>query len=334
MSDPAETEPTPTTHDVVAVGSAIVDVLAHCDDAFLEAQGLTKGAMALIQSEEEAETLYAAMGPGIEASGGSAANTVAGVASFGGRAGFIGRVKDDQLGKVFAHDIRAAGVHFQSAPAGSGPSTARCLVLVTPDAQRTLGTYLGTSGLLGPDDIDPELVSGSAVLYAEGYLWDVPDAKAALVKAMDTAHAHGRQVAFTLSDPFCVDRHRAEFLDLVGERVDILFANEAEICSLYEVDDFDRATAPAREACAIACLTRSEKGSVIVAGDETHVVPAHPVDQVVDTTGAGDLYAAGVLYGLTNGFDLPSAGRLGSAAAGEVISQLGARPERQLSELL
>jgi sugar/nucleoside kinase (ribokinase family) len=334
MSDTTEIETSPSDHDVVAVGSAIVDVLAHCDDAFLEAQGLTKGAMALIQSEDEAETLYAAMGPGIEASGGSAANTVAGVASFGGRAGFIGRVKDDQLGKVFAHDIRAAGVHFQSSPAADGPSTARCLVLVTPDAQRTLSTYLGTAGLLGPDDIDSELVAGAAVLYAEGYLWDVPEAKAALRKAMDTAHAHGRKVAFTLSDPFCVDRHRAEFLELVSGPVDILFANESEICSLYEVDDFDRAAASVREVSEIACLTRSEKGSVIVAGDETHVVAAHPIDKVVDTTGAGDLYAAGVLYGLTHGLDLPEAGRLGSAAAGEVISQLGARPDRRLAELL
>jgi sugar/nucleoside kinase (ribokinase family) len=334
MSDDTASDPSPARLDIVAIGSAIVDVLAHCDDAFLAQHGLTKGAMALIDSEADAEALYAAMGPAMEASGGSAANTVAGVASFGGRAGFIGRVKDDQLGKVFAHDIRAAGVEFQSAPATDGPSTARCLVLVTPDAQRTLSTYLGIAGLLGPDDIHTELVADAAILYLEGYLWDVPAAKDALRKAIDIAHANGRQVAFTLSDPFCVDRHREEFLELVHGPVDILFANEVEICSLYEVDDFGEAQARVNGHTSLACLTRSEKGSVLVSGDEVHVIEAWPVDEVVDTTGAGDLYAAGVLYGLTHGLDLAGAGRLGSAAAGEVISQLGARPDRRLTELL
>jgi sugar/nucleoside kinase (ribokinase family) len=323
-----------TDHDVVAMGSAIVDVLAHCDDSFLAEQGLTKGSMELIQAEVDAEKLYSAMGPAVEASGGSAANTVAGVASFGGRAGFIGRVRDDQLGQVFGHDIRAAGVEYRSVPANDGPSTARCLVLVTPDAQRTLSTYLGTAGLLGPDDIDADLVAGAAVLYGEGYLWDMPDAKAALVMAMEIAHRHDRKVALTLSDSFCVDRHRAEFLDLVEGPVDILFANEAEIRSLYEVADFDEALGRVRGHCEIACLTRSEKGSVIATADQVHVVEPHLAGDVVDTTGAGDLYAAGVLFGYTNGYDLPEAGRLGSIAAGEVISQLGARPERRLADLL
>jgi sugar/nucleoside kinase (ribokinase family) len=319
-------------HHVVAIGSAIVDVIAHADDAFVAEHGLEKGTMSLVFAEDDAAKLYDAMAPGIESSGGSAANTAVGVASFGGRAGFIGRVRDDQLGEVFAHDIRAAGVDFVTPPASDGPSTARCLVLVSPDAQRTMQTYLGAASLLDTALIDDALVAGAAVLYCEGYLWDLDDAKAALVHAMEVAHANGRKVAFTLSDPFCVDRHRAEFVELAERHVDILFANESEICSLYETDDFDAALARVREHCEVACLTRSEKGSVIVVDGVTHEVAAAPAD-VLDTTGAGDLYAAGVLFGYTTGLGWDEAGRLGSAAAGEVISHLGARPDRPLTTL-
>lgn len=318
--------------DVVGIGNAIVDVISHADDAFIARHGLNKGAMTLVD-EARSEALYAAMGPGIESSGGSAANTMAGVASFGGRAAYIGKVRADTLGDVFAHDIRATGVAYDVPPGASGPPTARCLILVTPDAQRTMNTFLGISALLGPDDVDEELVASAAVTYCEGYLWDVEVAKQAMRKAMRIAHEAGNRVAFALSDGFCVDRHRPEFLELLDGAVDVLFANESEICSLYEVGSFEAALERVRGHCELACLTRSEKGSVLVTGDEEHVVPADPVARVVDSTGAGDLYAAGVLHGLTTGLDLPSCGRLGSLAAAEVISHLGARPQVPLSEL-
>jgi sugar/nucleoside kinase (ribokinase family) len=323
----------PDELDVVALGSAIVDVIAHADDSFLVEQGLAKGSMRLID-DVEAARLYAAMGPGIEASGGSAANTAGGVASLGGRAAYIGKVRDDQLGAVFAHDIRAIGVHYDVPPSADGPPTARCLILVTPDAQRTMNTFLGVAAHLHPDDVDTDLVARSAVTYCEGYLWDIEVAKRAMVVAMDAARAAGRKVALTLSDAFCVDRHRAEWLDLVERRVDIVFANEDEIRSLYEVATFDEALQQVRRHCELAFLTRGPRGSVVVAGDEVHVVDAHPVAQVVDTTGAGDLYAAGVLFGLTRGYDVATCARIGSVAAAEVISHMGARPERRLSELL
>jgi sugar/nucleoside kinase (ribokinase family) len=319
-------------YDVVGIGNAIVDVITHADDDFVAGHGLRKGAMTLVD-EERAEALYAAMGAGIEASGGSAANTMAGVASFGGRAAYIGKVRDDVLGKVFAHDIRATGVAYDVPPGLAGPPTARCLIVVTPDAQRTMNTFLGISALLGPDDVDEDVVASASITYCEGYLWDVEVAKQAMRKAMAIAHEAGNRVAFALSDGFCVDRHRPEFLDLVEHSVDVLFANEAEICSLYEVDRFDEALARVRGHCRLACLTRSEKGSVLVTADEVHVVPAHPVDPVVDSTGAGDLYAAGVLHGLTRGLDLETCGRLGSLAAAEVISHLGARPQVPLRDL-
>jgi sugar/nucleoside kinase (ribokinase family) len=292
--------------------------------------------MTLIDTDR-AETLYAAMGPAQEISGGSAANSMVGVASFGGAAAFVGRVSDDQLGAVFGHDIRAAGVEFATAPAlaatDGGAPTGRCLIIVTPDAQRTLNTFLGASAQLGPDDLDHDLVGRAQVLFLEGYLWDEPDAKEAFRRAARTAHEAGNRVAFTLSDPFCVDRHRAEFLELVEHEVDVLFANEVEITSLYEVDDFDAALQRVQHHCEIAALTRSEKGAVIVGRDEIHVVDAHPVSSVVDTTGAGDLFAAGFLYGLTHGYDLGTAGRLGTLAAAEVIGHLGARPEQSLHDL-
>lgn len=319
------------TYDVVGLGSAIVDAIAHADDSFIEEWGIDKGAMTLID-EQRAHLLYDAMGPASETSGGSAANTVAGVASFGGRAAFIGTVRDDQLGEIFRHDIRACGVEYD-VPAGTdGPSTARCLILVTPDAQRSMSTYLGISSLVDPANVDEALVAASKVVYCEGYLWDMPQTIEAIKKAFDRAREAGGKVAFALSDGFCVDRHREDFLRLVDERVDILFANESEICSLYPGDGFEDAIGDVRDHCEIAVLTRSEQGSVVVTADETIRVPAVPTD-VVDTTGAGDLYASGFLYGYTQGLDLATCARLGSAAAAEVISHLGARPLVDLTEI-
>ena len=318
--------------DVIAIGNAIVDVLAHADDSFLDAHGMVSGSMQLID-EPTAHRIYAAMGPGIEISGGSAANTAAGLASLGARVGFVGRVRDDELGEVFAHDIRATGVEFRSQPAPDGPATARCLILMTADAERTMNTFLGASSLISPADIDESFVGGAAIVFCEGYLWDLPEAQAALAKGMDVARAAGGKVAFSLSDSFCVDRHRAEFLDLAEHRVDILFANEDEICSLYQVDTFDEAAAAVAGHCEIACLTRSEKGSVIVTSDGQRIeVAAHPVE-IVDSTGAGDLYAAGFLYGLTRGDDLERCARMGSLAAAEVISHVGARSEADLTAI-
>jgi sugar/nucleoside kinase (ribokinase family) len=319
-------------HDVVAIGNALVDVIAHCDDAFLAAHGRSKGSMALIDVPTM-EKLYAAMGPGIEISGGSAANTVAGVASFGGRSAFIGKTAPDQIGEVFRHDIRAAGVTFKTPPAADGEPTGRSLILVTPDGQRTMNTFLGVSPHLGNGEVDPELVRSASILYLEGYLFDRDDAKEAFREAARIAADAGRPVALTLSDPFCVDRHRAEFLQLVKKQVDILFANEAEITSLYETQSFDLAAQRARADIKFAALTRSEKGSVILAGGEAIAIPAAPVEQVVDTTGAGDLYAAGFLFGVARGLPMETAGRLGSLAAAEVISHVGARPQVPLAEL-
>ncbi len=321
-------------YDVLGIGNAIVDVLARADEAFLGKHGLVKGAMTLIDAER-AEALYAAMGPGIEISGGSAANTLAGIASLGGRAAYIGKVRDDQLGDVFRHDIRAAGVAFDSAPSRDGASTARCLVLVTPDAQRTMQTYLGACVELGPDDVTQDRVAAAQVTYLEGYLWDKAAAKDAFRKAMRIARKAGRKVSLTLSDPFCVERHRAEFLELAERRVDILFANEAEIIALYRAKSFADAMAQLRaHRRRVAVLTRSAKGSVVVAADAVHEAPAEPIDRVVDTTGAGDLYAAGFLYGFTQGRDLATCARIGSIAAAEIISHVGARPEGSLAELV
>ncbi len=322
-------------YDVLCVGNAIVDVLAQATDDFLDQHGLVKGTMQLVD-DAAAHALYAAMGPGIEVSGGSAANTAAGIASFGGRPAFIGKVATDQLGEVFAHDLRSAGVHYGVVPAPAGsPATARCMVLVTPDAQRTLNTFLGVSAEIGPDDIDEDLVVSSAVLYVEGYLWDAPGAKAAILRAMDVARMAGRKVAFTLSDPFCVERHRDEFIELVSARVDILFANEVEIAALVGEGSFDAAVEAVGGMVELACLTRSEQGSVVVSGGGgTVAVPAAGVDEVLDTTGAGDLYAAGFLFGLVHGKPLAECARLGGIAAAEVISHLGARPLVPLTDLI
>jgi sugar/nucleoside kinase (ribokinase family) len=318
--------------DVVAIGNALVDVLSHESHDFLAEHHLTAGAMELIDTAR-AEQLYAAMGPAVEISGGSAANTLVGVASLGGSAAFIGRVADDDLGTVFGHDIRAAGVEFVAKPAVDGEPSGRCLIMVTPDAQRTMNTYLGASAQLGPADVDVDLVARAQVLYLEGYLWDEPEAKEAYRLAARAAHDAGNRVAFTLSDAFCVDRHRPEFLELVESEVDVLFGNEAEITSLYQVDEFDDALQRVQHHCEIAALTRSERGAVIVARDEVHVVDAVRVGDVVDTTGAGDQFAAGFLYGLTHGYDLGTAARVGALAAAEVISHLGARPATSLAAL-
>src|SRR5579864_3905149 len=277
--------------DVVGIGNPIVDVIAHADERFLAAEGFAKGAMTLIDAER-AEALYRRMGPAIESSGGSAGNTMAGLASLGGTGGYIGKVRDDLLGEVFRHDITAIGVQFATPAATPGPGTARCLVLVTPDGQRTMGTYLGACVELGPDDVDPELIAAAQVTYLEGYLFDPPRAQSAFRTAAAIAHRAGRQVALSLSDPFCVGRHRAAFRELVMGEVDILFANEVEICSLYETEDFAAAAAAVRGHVAIAALTRSAHGSLILGDGEAHTVVAVPVQHVVDTTGAGDLYAA------------------------------------------
>jgi sugar/nucleoside kinase (ribokinase family) len=320
------------TLDVVGIGNALVDVLSHETDQFVADHGLVKNAMTLI-GPERAEELYAAMGPGIEMSGGSAANTIAGVASFGGRSAYLGRVYDDQLGAVFAHDLRAQGVTFNNKPAVEGPATGRCLIVVTPDAHRTMNTCLGASAFFGPPDVDADLVRSGKVTFLEGYLFDRPESKEAYWVASAYAREAGRKVALTLSDLFCVERHHDDFLPLVRERVDILFANEAEACALWGCDEVGAAVERARAEVAVACITMSEKGSVVVAGPETHEVPAHPV-KVVDTTGAGDLYASGFLYGYTTGRPLAECGDLGSQAAAEVISHIGARPEVPLSTLL
>lgn len=322
---------TPTI-DVVGIGNAIVDVLAQADDAFIRQENLAKGTMALID-ESRARTLYDKMGPGIEASGGSAANTIAGVASLGGKAAYIGKVADDGLGKVFAHDLRATGVKYETAPLKGGPATARCLILVTPDAQRTMNTFLGASVEFQPGDIDRTLVASAQVTYLEGYLFDRPSAKEAFRQAAAIAHEAGRKTSLTLSDPFCVDRHRADFRELIRGHIDILFANEAEICSLYETKNFYEAAAAVRAEAEIAVLTRSEKGAIVVTAKHETEVPAAPVAKVVDTTGAGDLFAAGFLYGFTRGKDMAHCAKLGALCAAEIISHFGARPETKLAEL-
>ncbi len=317
--------------DVVGIGNAIVDVISQEPEEFIGAHDLVKGAMTLIDADR-ATQLYGAMSPAIETSGGSAANTMAGIAGFGGRAGYIGKVRDDQLGEVFGHDIRAVGVDFEVAAASEGPPTARCLIIVTPDAARTMNTFLGTSSLLHPDEIDTAFVASGKVLYCEGYIWDIDITKQAIRKAVDACRAAGNKVSFTLSDSFCVERHHHEWLELVDGPIDILFGNRDEICALYETDDFDVAVDAIQGKVEIACLTRGAEGSVIVTADERIEIAAEPTE-VVDTTGAGDLYASGFLYGYTNGHDLADCGRLASLAAAEVISHVGARSLVPLDEL-
>jgi sugar/nucleoside kinase (ribokinase family) len=323
----------PASIDVVGIGNAIVDVIAHAEDAFLAREALVKGTMTLIDAAR-AEALYQMMGPAIETSGGSAGNTMAGLASLGGVGAYVGKVRDDLLGQVYRHDITAIGVRFDTEPATTGPGTARCLILVTPDGQRTMNTYLGASVEFGSADIDPDLIAAAGITYLEGYLFDPPRAQEAFRKAAAIAHGAGRRVALSLSDPFCVGRHRAAFRELVARHVDILFANEAEICSLYETDDFAAAAAAVRGRVSIAALTRSAAGSVVLAAEAEHYIAAAPVARVVDTTGAGDLYASGFLYGLTRDLPLPTCGEIGSLCAAEIISHVGARPEVELSRLV
>jgi len=315
--------------DIVGIGNAIVDVLSKTDDAFLKNNHIHKGTMTLIEAVQ-AEALYAKMGPAMEMSGGSAANTIAAFASLGGKAGYIGKVAHDQLGNVFRHDIRSTGVIFETPALMHGAPTARCMILITPDAQRTMCTFLGACILLTRNDLDEEMIAGAKVTYLEGYLFDREQAKEAFRKAAEMAHAAGKKVALTLSDPFCVDRHRAEFMNLVENHVDILFANETEIMALYKTDDISQV----RPHCELAVVSRSDKGSVIINRKERIVVKAQPVAQVVDTTGAGDLYAAGFLYGYTSGKSLADCGRIASIAAAEIISQVGARPQKNLAQLM
>jgi sugar/nucleoside kinase (ribokinase family) len=314
--------------DILGIGNAIVDVVARADDAFLSKHDMCKGSMALIDAAQ-AEALYGAMPPAQESSGGSAANTCAVAAALGARVAFLGKVADDELGAVFQHDIEATGVHFPSVPLRGSAPTARCLILVTPDGQRTMNTYLGACVAFGEADVDEVLIAEAAVLHLEGYLFDPPEAQRAFRKAAAAAHRAGRKVALSLSDPFCVDRHRTEFRELVRREVDVLFANEAEVTSLYQVNSFEEAMAATRAEVEIAVLTRSEHGSVVVRGPEMVTVAAEPA-QLVDTTGAGDAYAAGFLVGLTRGLPLAACGRLGSIAAAEVIGHYGARPEADL----
>ena len=323
---------TETTHDLCAVGNAIVDVLAPCDDAFLEREGLVKGSMMLID-EARAVSLYAAMAAGVEASGGSAGNTIAGAASFGGRAAYIGKVAEDQLGQVFRHDMQAIGATFDTAYLSSGPATGRSLINVTGDGQRTMSTFLGAANQLTPDDIDADLVRNSEILDLEGYLFDPADARAAFVRAAEIAHTAGRRVAVTLSDTFVVDRWRDELLPFIESSVDIVLANEAELLSLFQETDFEAALARLRPIVEVAAVTRSEKGSVIVRDEQRVEVAAYPVDKVVDTTGAGDQYAAGFLLGLARGLPLETCGKLGSLAAAEVIAHWGPRPLVSLKAL-
>jgi len=319
--------------DVLGIGNAIVDVIARTEDDFLIGHNMRKGSMQLID-EAQAARIYDAMGPAVEVSGGSAANTIVGVAGLGARAAFIGKVKDDELGRVFAHDIRAAGVSFATPPASAGPSTARCYVLVTPDGERTMNTYLGAAQDLHPKDIDADIVTVAQIVYLEGYLWDPPHAKEAFLKAAKIAHDAERDVALTLSDAFCVDRYRAEFLDLIRTgTVDVVFANERELHSLYLTADFDGAVSALRNDARAAVVTRSGRGCVVITREETDAVPAYPVERVVDATGAGDLFAAGFLVGVARGADYRTAARLGALAAAEVIQHLGARPEASLKDL-
>jgi sugar/nucleoside kinase (ribokinase family) len=316
--------------DVLTIGNAIVDVIARVDETFIAREQLVKGSMNLID-EARAEELYAHMGPATEISGGSAGNTAAGVASFGGKAAYFGKVRNDQLGAIFRHDMKAIGVAFDSAAASDGPATARSFILVTPDGERTMNTYLGACVNLDVGDIDADTVKATAVTYMEGYLYDKPAAKAAFREAARVSQAAGQLTSITLSDSFCVERHREDFLDLIRASIDIVFANETEIKALYKTQSFSGAIDAARKDCGIVAVTRSEKGSVIVHGEDTIEVPAHPVKTVVDVTGAGDLYAAGFLFGHTTGKPLAHCARLGHLAASEVISHVGARPEVNLA---
>ena len=318
--------------DVLTIGNAIVDILARCEDSFLSENSIIKGAMNLIDAER-AELLYSKMGPAVEASGGSAGNTAAGIAGFGGKAAYFGKVAEDQLGHIFQHDIRAQGVYYQTTPEGTNPPTARSMIFVTPDGERSMNTYLGACVDLGPEHVEADVVAEAKVTYFEGYLWDPPRAKEAIREAARIAHANGREVSMTLSDPFCVGRYRAEFLDLMRSgTVDIVFANKQEALSLYETEDFELALKNIARDCKLAAVTLSEEGAIIVRGDERVKVSAYPIRELVDTTGAGDLFAAGFLFGYTQGRPLEDCGKLGCLAAAICIQQIGPRPMASLLE--
>ncbi len=320
-------------YDVLGIGNAIVDVIARTEEDFLVAHGMRKGAMTLID-ESKAHAIHAQMRDVREVSGGSAANTIAGVVGLGARAAFIGKVRQDALGDAFGRNLRDIGVHFATPAAIDGAATARCYIFVTPDGERTMNTYLGAAQKLCPADVDPAVVGAAAITYLEGYLWDPPEAKQAFLKAAAAAHAAGREVALTLSDSFCVDRWRDEFLHLLRSgTVDLLFANEAELHSLYQTADFDTALRALAAEGGAAVVTRSEKGCIVVDGDGTQAVPAHPVACVVDTTGAGDLFAAGYLFGRARGLEARVCAQIGALAAAEVIQHIGARPEVSLQAL-
>lgn len=321
-----------TRFDVLTIGNAIVDIIARCDDHFLIDNAITKGAMNLIDAER-AELLYSRMGPALEASGGSAGNTASGVANLGGKAAYFGKVASDQLGDIFIHDIRAQGVYFETRPDGTFPPTARSMIFVTADGERSMNTYLGACVEFSPQDVEADVVASSKVTYFEGYLWDPPRAKEAILECARIAHENGREMSMTLSDSFCVDRYRGEFLDLMRSgTVDIVFANRQEALSLYETDDFELALAKIAGDCKIAAVTMSEDGAILLRGDERVHVPSTAIDHVVDTTGAGDLFAAGFLFGYTQGRSLEDCGRLGCLAAGIVIQQIGPRPMTSLSD--
>jgi adenosine kinase len=324
---------TTAKYDVLGIGNAIFDILVRADESFLATHGMTKGGMALID-EERAISIYQSMGPATEMSGGSAANTIVGVANLGARAAYVGKVRDDQIGRLYTHDIRAAGVAFETKPALDGPATGCSYILVTPDGQRTMNTYLGAAQELTSADIDAAQVASSRIIYLEGYLWDPKSAKEAFVKASTIAHESGRQVALTLSDSFCVDRYRDEFFELMRTgTVDLVFANEAELQSLYQTADFEAALTQLRSDTKLGIVTRSEKGCVVASKEGVVAVPAFPIDKLVDSTGAGDLFAAGFLFGLVRGTSHEDAGRLGALAAAEVIQHLGARPLASLKEM-
>jgi sugar/nucleoside kinase (ribokinase family) len=322
----------PDLYDVAAIGNAIVDVIAPADDAFLTENGVAKGAMTLVD-EAQSQALYAKMAPGVETSGGSAANTVAGLASFGAKGAFLGKVADDQLGRAFAHDMRAIGARFENAPLQGGPATAACMINVTPDGQRTMCTYLGASTAFTEADVDAAVIEGARIVYLEGYLFDADAARRAFAKAAALARGSGRMLALTLSDGFVVDRHREALLGFIENQVDLLFANEVEATALFQTNSFDQAVAGLRERVKLAAVTRSEQGSVIISDGERLSVAAEPVEKVVDTTGAGDQYAAGFMFGLSRGRPLQACGRLASLAAAEVISHYGPRPQVSLKEL-
>ena len=319
--------------DVVCVGSAIVDVLVRVDDEFIRGAGLDKGSMRLVEADE-AKRLYASLTDAVEQSGGGAANTAAIIAKLGGDVTFIGRVADDSLGAAFTHDIRRVGVTFDPPPAMETPSTAHCTILISPDGERTMNTFLGACGLLSPADLDEAALRAAAVTYVEGFLWDPPSGREAVLAAIDIAKDAGKRVALALNDPYCVDRHRAEFLDVLNGKVDLVFGNESEACAVFEIDDVDEASRRLGEMCPLVATTRSEKGSVLYVDGERIEVPGVPVAQLVDTTGAGDAFAGGFLYGLTHGFEPEACAALGSACASETIQHIGARPAADLTTLL